>query len=102
MGKAIENLNNLLEKRENITNQFESLMNRFGFIMDEFGRSWNESRYEMNMKMIDEKIRAAESAALEEREKEVAESLLKEMTDTCSKAGREIAAAFESGLNSRK
>lgn len=85
-----------------LTMTFERIMNTYGFIMDSFGKSFSESRYKSNLQLLDYEIREAEEAAKEEQEKEVSEALFKEMTDTWSKAGREIAAAFESGLNTRK
>lgn len=94
MGKKMDELKALKNKRDIITNSYQNLMNTFGAYMSPEYARFNEINQRTYLACIDKEIRVAEDAALEERAQELAASMLGDMTKQATRAGKELAAAF--------
>jgi len=53
------------------------------------------------IKCLDKEIQSLEAEAQKEQEQEIIERVMKDATNAATRAGKEIAAAFDRGFNSR-
>ena len=94
MGKKMDELNALKDRRDAIADHYQYIMNTFGTYMSPEYAQYNESNQRSTLAYLDREIRIAEAAAFEERAQELAASMLGDMTKQATKAGKELAAAF--------
>lgn len=102
MGKHIEHLNALRERRHFLQNNYNWKMAAFGGQMNDIYRNYNAQTHEHDLQSIDREIAAAERLADQERIQEITDGVLKNLAKDGNKAAQSIAADLQKALKSIK
>ena len=102
MGKHIEYLNTLRERKHFMQNSYNQKMALFGGQMNEIYRNYNVQTHEHDMRRIDREIAKAERLADQERIQELTDGVLKNLAKDGNKAAQSIAADLQKALKSIK
>ncbi len=102
MGKHIEHLNALRERRHFLQNSYNQKMALFGGQMNDVYRNYNVQMHEHDLHSIDREIAAAERLSDQERIQEITDGVLKNLAKDGNKAAQSIAADLQKALKSIK
>ena len=101
MGKKMDELNALKHRRDLLMRTEKRILTFYGAEISGLSAEVNKIHRQAEIERVDRKIKALEAEAQKEQEQEITERVMKDATNAATQAGKEIAAAFEKGFNSR-
>lgn len=101
MGKATDKLNALRRQRDTMQSNFDKTQRMYGNLKDSAYAALYETENKILLSALDREIRTTEAESLQEKAMELSASMLGNMTKQATRAGKELADAFQKGFNSR-